>query len=106
MSPPEFLIAAISIISIFVILPSIIVSGIVKAKKAKAAVKGGGDALRMSELQLLIEAAVDEATAPLRARIEALEDERLLPAPKAPLALGVPEEDEVRQPAARARQPA
>jgi hypothetical protein len=104
MEGPEFLLAVITIISVFVAFPAIIINGIVRAKKAKAEAKGGGDALRMSELQLLIEAAVDEATAPLLARIEVLEDERLLAAPP-PRQLEMPAEAPP-SPAARARQTA
>jgi hypothetical protein len=97
----EFLLGAISILSIFVAFPAIIINGIVRTKRAKAEAKGGADALRMSELQLLIEAAVEEATAPLQARVAALEEERLLLPPPPPLALDMPEEDRSR-PAARA----
>ena len=100
----EFLLAAISIVSVFVLFPSIIVNGIVRTKKAKAAAKAPGGALHMSELQLLIETAVDEATAPLRARVEMLEEERRL-APPAPRALEMPEED-AHPRTARARQTA
>jgi hypothetical protein len=101
MEGPEFLLAVTTIISIFVALPAIIVNGIVRARKAKAGARGG-DALHLSELQLLIESAVDEATAPLRARIEALEEEQML-LPPHPVETS---EEAPRQPAARVRQPA
>ncbi|MDX1419765.1 MAG: hypothetical protein R3181_07340 [Rubricoccaceae bacterium] len=100
----EFLVIAVSMVTVFVLFPSVIVSGIVRVKKAKAGATGGG-ALRMSELQMLIEVAVDEATDPLRARIEQLEEERLLAAPQAPLRLERPDE-EARTPDSRARQTA
>src|SRR5690606_27845738 len=95
----EFLVIAVSMLTVFVLFPTVIINGIVRVKKARALAKEGGGALRMSELHLLIEAAVEEAMAPLHARIEVLEEERLLAAPRAPLALEMPEEDERRQPA-------
>lgn len=102
------------VLMLFVVLPAIILGNIRKIKEAKYRALGkqqdeAGEeqgALRMSELQLLIEAAVDEATAPLRARVEMLEDERLLAAPP-PLALEAPEpEAEPGHPVVRTRQTA
>lgn len=97
----EFLVIAVSMLTVFVLFPTVVVNGIVRVKKAKAAGRGG-DALRMSELQMLIEAAVEEATEPLEARIEMLEEERLLAAPQPPLTLEAPEA-EARVPVPRAR---
>ena len=104
MSPPEFLIAAISIVSIFVAFPYIIVNGIVRAKKAKLEVKDGAGSMRMSELQALIEVAVEEATAPLYRRIEQLEhaEPGRLEAPRPALSLELPDE-EVEEPVATPR---
>ena len=58
---------------VFVGGPWAVFTGIAKVKAAGAAksVKAGG--LRMSELKALVEEAVADATAPLRARIESLE---------------------------------
>ena len=67
----------VAIISIFVILPSIIVGAITKVKAAKyeaQARSGTGDGLRASELRRLIQDAVEGAVEPLHDRIEQLED--------------------------------
>ena len=68
-----------TIVVLFAVLPSIIINGILRAKRMKRGGSSGKrDALRMSDLQLLIEAAVEDATAPLQARLDMLEEERLL----------------------------
>ena len=63
----------IAVVSVVLGVPSIVfynIRRIVEAKHQARAV--GGDGLRMSELQTLIEAAVEEATEPLRQEIDAL----------------------------------
>lgn len=64
----EFLILA----TVFVGLPAVIFDGIAKLKRADAKAKEGG-AMRKSELEALIRGAVEDATEPLRRRIETLE---------------------------------
>ena len=59
-----------AIAAIFIGAPWAVFTGIAKVKAAGVAQKGG---MRRSELRQLVEEAVEEATAPLRARIEALE---------------------------------
>ncbi|MEM8558139.1 MAG: hypothetical protein AAF809_08615 [Bacteroidota bacterium] len=76
----------LAIVSLFVVMPTIIFSFVYRMRKLKAeeriamaearrGVSSGSEEgeLRLSELEALIEDAVDEATAPLRARIAALE---------------------------------
>lgn len=66
----------IGIVSVFVILPAIIVQAVTTVKKAKyeaQARSGSSDGLRASELQRLIREAVEDAVEPLHARIDALE---------------------------------
>ena len=68
----------VAIISIFVILPAIIVSAVSKVKQAKyeaQARSATGDGLRASELQRLIREAVADAVEPLQARLDAMEHE-------------------------------
>ncbi|MEL7360760.1 MAG: hypothetical protein AAFN13_01695 [Bacteroidota bacterium] len=72
------------IISFFLILPIVVFTFAYRVRKLKAEERiaqaqtqrfgaVGSEGLRMSELQALIDDAVDEATAPLYDRIEALE---------------------------------
>lgn len=66
----------VGIISVFVILPAIIVQAVVKVKQARyqaEARTGSSDGLRASDLQRLIREAVEDAVEPLHARIDALE---------------------------------
>lgn len=66
----------VAIVSIFVILPSIIVGAVTKVKAAKyeaQARSGSGDGLRASELRRLIHDAVEEVVEPLHDRIDDLE---------------------------------
>ncbi|MEM8599652.1 MAG: hypothetical protein AAGF99_07015 [Bacteroidota bacterium] len=74
----------LAIVSMFVVLPAIVFTFVYRLRKLKleerlvqqqtgSRLATGSDELRMSELQALIEEAVDEATAPLYDRIEALE---------------------------------
>ena len=63
-----------AIFAVFIGLPWAVFSGIAKVKAANAAGRGGeGQELRASELRHMIEASVEEATAPLVRRIETLE---------------------------------
>ena len=68
----------LTVVSVLVLLPWIVlynIRRIIEAKSSgKAVKKGQGDALRMSELQAMIEIAVEDATAPLVARIRKLEN--------------------------------
>ena len=100
----------LTVFTIFVILPSIILTNIRRIKEAQYKAGLGGDTkdgMRMSELQALIELAVEDATAPLRERIEMLEEERLLaPPPSSRLEIPDGDDSEVRQPVARTRQTA
>lgn len=57
-------------IALFVGLPWAVFTGIAKVKAAGG---GGGTSLRKSELEAIIETAVEDATSPLRRRVEALE---------------------------------
>ncbi len=96
---------------LFVVFPAVLFSGIARIKAAKN--KGGGDALRMSELNSIIDEAVSRETSALRQRIEVLEeiatsrhdDFKLLNATPPQLALPMPDEDEQEAAAARARSP-
>lgn len=67
---------AIAILSLFIGLPWVVFSGIAKVKAAGATTlpsgRGGSD-IRKSELEALITASVEDATAPLVRRIEVLE---------------------------------
>ena len=54
---------------LFVLFPAVVGAAVVNAKKAKA----GGEEMRLSDLERLIEAAVEDATGPLVRRIETLE---------------------------------
>jgi hypothetical protein len=113
MGPGETIVALASLAIFFVVFPAVLFRGIAKVRAAKGSIGTGGDALRMSELKGLIEVAVERETAPLRARIEVLEeiatakpdDFRLLNAPPpARAALPEPDEDEDRAaPRARTR---
>ncbi len=97
---------------LFVVFPAVLFNGIAKIKAARAKEAGGGEAMRVSELKAMIHDAVEEATAPLRERIEWIEameaartdDVRLLgasgPEPLLPLDGGGREDD------ARAAEPA
>lgn len=60
----------IAAIALFVGMPWAIFSGIAKVKAAKG-LEGGG--LRASELEAIIRRAVEEATEPVRRRLETLE---------------------------------
>jgi len=65
---------AIAALALFVGMPWVVFSGIAKIKAASmGAGSGGGAQLRKSELQALIEVAVEDATEPLVRRIETLE---------------------------------
>ena len=59
---------------LFVVFPAVVFNGIARIKAAKAKAGGAGDALRMSELNALIDEAVQRETAALRGRIEVLEE--------------------------------
>lgn len=88
----------VAIVSIFVILPSIILHYVTQIKRSKyEAQQGSGDGLRASELQRLIREAVEDAVEPLHERLDALEaralEARLDPAVLAD-ALDDPEADE------------
>ena len=61
-------------VALFVGTPWAVFTGIAKVKAAGASGRGGdGQELRASELRRMIEASVEEATAPLVRRIETLE---------------------------------
>ena len=68
MGPFEAAVAGLAIVSMFVVMPAIIAFATVRSRR-----KGRGQEMRRSELDAAIGAAVDEATAPLRRRIETLE---------------------------------
>lgn len=59
-------------IALFVGAPWAVFSGIAKVKAAGRS-EGGGASLRKSELEAIIGTAVEDATAPLRRRVETLE---------------------------------
>jgi len=59
---------------LFVVFPAVLFNGIARVKAAKAKTGGAGDALRMSELNVMIANAVERETTALRARIEVLEE--------------------------------
>ncbi|NNF57512.1 MAG: hypothetical protein HKN04_04655 [Rhodothermaceae bacterium] len=64
----------LAIVSVTLGLPSIVLYNLRRMVEARALAKQTpSDGLRMSELQTLIEAAVDDATEPLRVQIEALQ---------------------------------
>ena len=71
----------VAIVSIFVILPAIIVQAVTTVKKAKYAAMDskGGDGLRASDLQRLIQEAVEDAVAPLHDRLDELTEARAEP---------------------------
>ena len=58
---------------LFVIFPAVLLNGIAKIRKTKAAAGGAGE-MRASELRSMIAAAVETATAGLAARITDLEE--------------------------------
>ncbi|MDT0632454.1 hypothetical protein [Rubrivirga litoralis] len=62
-----------AIFAVFIGLPWAVFAGIAKVRAANAVGRGGGEELRASELRAMIEASVEEATAPLVRRIETLE---------------------------------
>jgi hypothetical protein len=67
---------AIAILSLFIGLPWVVFSGIAKVKAAGSTTLPSGrgsSEIRKSELAALIEASVEEATAPLVRRVEVLE---------------------------------
>lgn len=60
---------------LFVILPAVLLNGIKEIKKTKSSrVSGGSNELRASELQAMIQATVEDAVAPLSARVADLEE--------------------------------
>lgn len=61
-----------AVLALFIGAPWVVFTGIAKVKAAGQSASGP-DTLRRSELQALVAEAVDEATAPLVARIETLE---------------------------------
>lgn len=64
----------VAIVSVFVILPAILTSAVVRVRTARYEAQGrSGDGLRASELHRLIRDAVAEAVEPLEARLDALE---------------------------------
>ena len=64
----------IAIVSVTLGLPSIVLYNIRRMVEARALAKQGqSDGLRMSELQTLIESAMDEATEPLLLQLEELQ---------------------------------
>ena len=71
----------VAIVSIFVVLPAIIVQAGTTVKKAKYAAMDakGGDGLRASDLQRLIQDAVEDAVAPLHDRLDELTEARAEP---------------------------
>jgi hypothetical protein len=70
----EFMVVAVVMGVLFVVFPAVVFNGIARIKAAKARAGGGGDALRMSELNSMIDEAVQRETAELRGRIEVLEE--------------------------------
>ena len=86
---------------LFVVFPAVLFNGIARVKAAKNKGGAGGDALRMSELNAMIDEAVARETSALLQRIEVLEeiatsrndDFRLLNATPPQLALSAPEAD-------------
>ncbi|MEO0559337.1 MAG: hypothetical protein AAF170_14260 [Bacteroidota bacterium] len=64
----------LAMLIVFVGAPWAVFTGIAKVKATNAAKSvGSGSGLRMSELKAMVEDAVEDATSPLRARIEHLE---------------------------------
>lgn len=64
----------VALLSIFIGLPWVVFSGIAKIKAAGSGASGtGGSEIRKSELEALIEASVEQATAPLLRRVDVLE---------------------------------
>lgn len=68
----------IAIVSVTLGLPSIVLYNIRRMVEARsrARLDAASDGMRMSELHALIEAAVEDATEPLRLQIAQLQDER------------------------------
>ena len=64
------MVAVLVMFILFVLFPAVVGSMVVSARKAGG---GRGEELRLSELERLIDAAVEDAAAPLRRRIETLE---------------------------------
>lgn len=99
---------------LFVVFPAVLFNGIARIKAARA--KGGsvGDALKMSELNAMIDDAVGRETSALRGRIEVLEeiatsrndDVKLLNASPPQLSIPAPEDEEGESLAPPARTPA
>ena len=65
----------LTVLTVLIGLPWVIFYNVRRIKEARyrAQQGSGGDGLRMSELQALIEAVVEDATEPLQQRIEELE---------------------------------
>ena len=70
MDPGTVVVALVSVVSLFLLMPYITFEGI---KSLRSSGSSSGAAMRRSELEATIAAAVDDATEPLRRRIEALE---------------------------------
>ena len=67
------MVAITTLVSLFVILPLIVMKGVRDVKVGRARQSSGGE-MRASELRSMIHTAVEEATAPLAARITDLEE--------------------------------
>ena len=65
---------AVVMVVLFVVFPAVLFNGIARIKAGRAKGGSGGDALKMSELNAMIDDAVARETSGLRQRIEVLEE--------------------------------
>jgi hypothetical protein len=94
---------AVTLGILFVVFPAVLFRGIARVKGARAKSGTAGESLRLSELTSMIDSAVEQETAGLRARIEVLEeiatsrndDFRLLNSAPPVLEMSDPEGEEV-----------
>lgn len=77
MNPPEFLIAVISVLSLFVFMPAIVFRGIISIRRQNMETHSGvksGDSIGMAELKRAIEEAVQRANEPMQEQLDRMEE--------------------------------
>lgn len=77
MGGPEFLIAIISVLSLFVFMPAIIIRGVIAIRRQNTEIHSGvksRDSIGMVELQRAIEEAVQRANEPMQEQLDRLEE--------------------------------
>lgn len=74
MGEGELIIALVSIISLFVLMPATLLFGILKIQQQRAAMKAS-NSVGMKELESAMEVAMVRATLPLQERLDRLEEQ-------------------------------